>query len=62
METMLEAMIWTWTTLDGVWLLQVESRKKDIKDYEGIFGRMMCEVLCEPTLPYDHITPMWEGA
>jgi hypothetical protein len=59
---MLEAMTWTWTTLDGVWLLQVESWKKDIKDYEVIFGRMMYEVLCEPTIPYDHIIPMWEGA
>jgi hypothetical protein len=31
-------------------------------DYEMKIWMMRCEVYAGPTLPYDHITQVWDGA
>jgi hypothetical protein len=42
----------------------MDFRKKIIltKDDGMYFEMIISDALCEPTIPYDHITPKWEGA
>jgi hypothetical protein len=47
---------------DGSYMMALWKNLILTKNYEMYFSMTTGDVLCEPTIPYDHITPEWEGA